>query len=333
MDNNKRLNFRIVLVIVAIVFVALAIGGVVYSNSPAYKLGKQLALGEKYLNNLDYKEAVAMFSEALAIDPKNERALQGLETSYYEWAYAYADKEDYDKASEILEEALGVLPKSKKISEQSADIYGEWAQMYYEKGDIKEAARIAREGSELSGDDDLLAKAELYDGEASGSTDTRSEAGDNSSGDLNTSDAQQAVDNTETAQEISKELETAQKAWGTSDLTEYVDPKYGVHFFIPSDITLTPKTPFYNMDIAVAYYATGRGMNDEFLLQVQKAPANMGGDSIEDELYGKIAAKDGYEYSINFPNPDTQYDLVLSSSMEQFIRTYRQTILSTAYVE
>jgi hypothetical protein len=123
--------------------------------------------------------------------------------------------------------------------------------------------------------------------------------------------------------------------WGDVEVKEYVDDEYGIHFYLPTTAKITVKEPWYNFDIVNrTYYISGEGFNgEEYLCQTQKAPEGMGGDSIEDELYGEIAKKDGYVYSINFLNPDTQYDFELSDAMIEFISDYRKKILDSAWVE
>lgn len=44
---------RVLTVAIAVIVVALAFGFIIYSNSPAHKLKKQLDLGQKYLNELN----------------------------------------------------------------------------------------------------------------------------------------------------------------------------------------------------------------------------------------------------------------------------------------
>ncbi|MBE5830951.1 MAG: hypothetical protein E7306_04330 [Butyrivibrio sp.] len=124
--------------------------------------------------------------------------------------------------------------------------------------------------------------------------------------------------------------------WGDTEVTEYVDDEYGIHFYLPSDLTVTVKGPLYNWGIVNrSYYVTGRGMKDEYLCQTQKCSDEVHNDSDppEDELHGEIAHKDGYHYSINFINPETQYDFTLSSAMIEFMAEYRQKILDSAWVE
>ena len=59
------------------------------------ELKEQLDLGEKYLNELDYEQAIASYEMAIEIDPKSEDAYIGLAT-------VYEAMEEYQKAYDIL---------------------------------------------------------------------------------------------------------------------------------------------------------------------------------------------------------------------------------------
>lgn len=62
---------------------ALAGGGVVGSRfSLSYKVARQLDLGNRYLENLEYEEALIAFQKVIDIDPKNADAFLGLADSY-----------------------------------------------------------------------------------------------------------------------------------------------------------------------------------------------------------------------------------------------------------
>ena len=75
MDNeikSKRSPLIIVIAAVALIAVAVILVLVVQFNSPERKLKKQLELGDKYLSELDYENAIIVYKLALDIDPKSE---------------------------------------------------------------------------------------------------------------------------------------------------------------------------------------------------------------------------------------------------------------------
>ncbi len=80
-----------------VILLAVIIACLVYLNHPVTKYKEQLALGEKYLKELDYEEAVAAFQAAIEIEPRNADAYLGL-------ADAYIELGEVEKALEILEQ-------------------------------------------------------------------------------------------------------------------------------------------------------------------------------------------------------------------------------------
>lgn len=66
------------------------------SSSPEKKVAKKLAGADRYMTELKYEEAVALYNEVLQIDPKNLEA--------YEGAFkAYTELGKYDEAQSILD--------------------------------------------------------------------------------------------------------------------------------------------------------------------------------------------------------------------------------------
>jgi hypothetical protein len=69
-----------------------------------------LDLGEKYLLEMNYEQAVVCFTKLIAIEPKNPRGYTGL-------AEAYVGLGEFDKALEVLRQGLGQLPDNVEIAE------------------------------------------------------------------------------------------------------------------------------------------------------------------------------------------------------------------------
>jgi len=88
---------------------AVVIFSVISVTAPKRKLQKQLDLGEKYLSDLDYENAILAYREAIRIDPKSEPAYLGLSHVYETMADNYHNQNDLDKAIENLDEAIDVL--------------------------------------------------------------------------------------------------------------------------------------------------------------------------------------------------------------------------------
>jgi tetratricopeptide (TPR) repeat protein len=91
---------RIVIYIVCGLVAVLVIGGIIINsttnaNSPA----RLLSLGEKYLSELDYEQALVQFLKIIEIEPMNERA-------YLDAAESYIGLGQTDEAIAILEQGI-----------------------------------------------------------------------------------------------------------------------------------------------------------------------------------------------------------------------------------
>ena len=86
------------IVIIAIIALACiaAIIAAIWKNAPAQKQAKQLELGNRYLEEMEYEQAKVVFEELITIDPSNVGAYLGA-------AKAYAGLEDYEGAVAILQ--------------------------------------------------------------------------------------------------------------------------------------------------------------------------------------------------------------------------------------
>ena len=90
-------------VLIALVVLAAAVTGVVLftQGEVARKVKEQLALADRYLDELDYDRAIAAYKAVLELDEKNADAYLGL-------AEAYAATGRADKAEDILTEGLAL---------------------------------------------------------------------------------------------------------------------------------------------------------------------------------------------------------------------------------
>ena len=89
---QKKKKISLIVLITAVVVVAAAIVAVILSQSGGKSsIAKQLDIGNRFLTELDYENAIASFNEVINIDPNNYEALMGL-------AKAYEGMEDYQNA-------------------------------------------------------------------------------------------------------------------------------------------------------------------------------------------------------------------------------------------
>lgn len=97
-DNSKKIS----IIIISITVVLLgAMGFFTYMTIQSHSdIKKQMDLGEKYLSEGDYEEAIEAFKRVIEIDSKYENAYLGLAT-------AYANEENYDEAIKCLNQLAG----------------------------------------------------------------------------------------------------------------------------------------------------------------------------------------------------------------------------------
>lgn len=86
---------KIIITIISVVIIAVITGISIY-NTPTNRIGRHLDLGQKYLEEQDYEQAIVEFDKAIEIDSMNVEAYKGL-------ADAYIGQGDYDKAVEVLQ--------------------------------------------------------------------------------------------------------------------------------------------------------------------------------------------------------------------------------------
>ena len=91
--RNKLILIVALILVIAIAIIGVSLANVIYSNSPS----GILAAGMRYLNDLEYGQAVIEFDKVLQIDPKNVDA-------YVNMADALVAMGDIEGALEVLRE-------------------------------------------------------------------------------------------------------------------------------------------------------------------------------------------------------------------------------------
>ena len=157
MDLKTYKSRSIIFAIAALVTVAI-IGIITFSLSPSQKIKKQLDLGQKYLSELNYEQAIAAFSEALAIDPNSNDAIAGITKAYGDWSSDLVSKQDYASAVSSLDEARTLLANMQELVDKEVDVYLTWIDYCIDKNDYQKAVDVANEGYNKLGDERLLSK-------------------------------------------------------------------------------------------------------------------------------------------------------------------------------
>lgn len=103
MESKKKLVISIIAA--AVLLIAVAAGFMAYKSSAPVRLNKQLVLGNKYLLEEDFEQAIAAFAVAIEIDPMSVEAYMGL-------VDAYMELENYEEAIAALEKGIKVLSEA-----------------------------------------------------------------------------------------------------------------------------------------------------------------------------------------------------------------------------
>ena len=105
--QNRKRNKIIIPVIAGVIFIIIVAILVGFFNSPKQRINRKLDLGERFLNEGRYEEAVLCYLDVIDIDSKETKAYLGA-------AKAYIGLEEYNKADEILHEGYE-LTENKRI--------------------------------------------------------------------------------------------------------------------------------------------------------------------------------------------------------------------------
>lgn len=116
-------------------------------QSTAGRLQEQLDLGQRYLQELNYTEAIAAYTEAIEIDPRQVEAYVGRADAYM-GLYESGGEEHLQLAQADYEEAL-------RLDDQQVEIYLRLAALYIQQGETEKALDLMRQGYEATGDERL----------------------------------------------------------------------------------------------------------------------------------------------------------------------------------
>lgn len=138
------------IIIAAIAAAALVIGGaasfIVYSNSPSVKFKHAMSLGEQYLNEMSFENAILVYKDAIAINPNDINAYEGLAEAYIGLGQ--------------IEDAIAVLETAEEINkddfptediEKLVGLYMDRAKECIDSGDYSKAEDYCNKAIELGG--------------------------------------------------------------------------------------------------------------------------------------------------------------------------------------
>ena len=88
-----------IVAVAVLMILVLAVTGITVITSPPFRYARQLSLAQKYLDELDYDQAIAAYKAAIEIDPKKPDAYEAL-------AELYVEMESPEEALEVLQEGI-----------------------------------------------------------------------------------------------------------------------------------------------------------------------------------------------------------------------------------
>ena len=143
-DKKKKKGKLITLLcVLAVVVIGAGIGIFIslQNHSSLTPLQEALNLGEKYLEELDYENAVMAFTEATEIDPKSTEAYMGL-------AQSYTGAQKYEEAEASYRQLL-------ELDASNAEGYRELAELYIRLEKLEEAKTLLEQAVNATDDEEL----------------------------------------------------------------------------------------------------------------------------------------------------------------------------------
>ena len=257
--ESKTKRTRIIVGVIAALVILVVIGMVAFSNFPSQKIKKQLDLGQKYLTELKYEQAVAAFKEALDIDPNNEDAIAGITKTYGEWSEDLISKEKYASAVKRLDEAMDLLPDNQDFVDMQADAYIAWIDSRLSEGDYSKAQELAEEGYSKLGDSGL--KSKLDEIQAKMEEDEAAEADINEPAEQETevvseNNQEKIIDTSDLANFIGADEQDILKAF--PDAKKQSDGEGGVYYMVEGETAdFAIAGPFFYLDNNGKVYEVG----------------------------------------------------------------------------
>lgn len=112
MKKKSKLLIGIIAAIAALTVVIISIVVTAAGdNKDIYNSHMELA--QRYLDEMQYEQAIIELVSALEIEPNNQRTLEALKDAYLAYAQSYIEIEQYDDAVRVLQDGLALLSSEK----------------------------------------------------------------------------------------------------------------------------------------------------------------------------------------------------------------------------
>ncbi len=132
-------------IILIVIIIATAAGVILFNSTDTARFRKQLNLGQRYLSEMNYEEAVVAFNQAIEIDPRSVDAYLGLADAYI----GLGDEEAALAALKAGYEATGDERLKARIDEMEAPVAEEEAEIPEPSMDSDEIQRRLEEIYEI----------------------------------------------------------------------------------------------------------------------------------------------------------------------------------------
>ncbi len=118
MKSRSNTTVIILLVLDILLAAGLLAGALFFRHSSTYQIKKQMNLGVRFLDDLNYEEAILHFQKAIDIDPKEVQPHVNLINTYNRYAESMA-KESPEKAISIYDD---MIKSFQKMEEDLSDV-------------------------------------------------------------------------------------------------------------------------------------------------------------------------------------------------------------------
>ncbi len=151
----KKKSVKIALLLIVLLVVIGIVGINVRSAQRGKDYNAHMDAAEKYLTELDYEQAIAEYTMAFEIDPKEE-VVDALEQTYLAYAQTFVDAGDYEKAVSILEEGYEKIERE-SLQNRIEEVQVIQEEMRTMEAQIQEQKRIEEEAeaAETSQEEDV----------------------------------------------------------------------------------------------------------------------------------------------------------------------------------
>ena len=114
----KQLTFIIVIIVAILAVVASIVG---YRMVQQNRVKNLLELGNQYLKEEKYEEAIASYKQVLTIDSKEETARENIVVAAVDWSDDLAEAKEFKKAEELIADVYLIVP-DKRLEKKKQEI-------------------------------------------------------------------------------------------------------------------------------------------------------------------------------------------------------------------